>query len=137
MNARVREMIKEALESDGVEEIYAMGERQEVNIFDEEYLAKIEKIKLPNTKLKLFQKLLKKAIDDFGKVNKAQGVDFSKRFKSLVDKYNERKESDVLRSEVLEDFTDEILDLYYALKKEQQSFMDLGSILRKKPSTTS
>ena len=45
---------------------------------------------------------------------------------TLVEKYNERKESDVLRSEVLEDFTDEIIDLYYALKKEKESFKDLG-----------
>ena len=45
---------------------------------------------------------------------------------SLVDRYNERKENDVLRSEVLEDFTDEIIDLYYELKKEKDSFKDLG-----------
>jgi type I restriction enzyme R subunit len=126
MNSKVRKMIQEALESDGVEEIYAMGEKDQVNIFDEDYLAKIEKIKLPNTKIKLLQKLLKKAIDDFGKVNKAQGVDFSHKFKSLVDRYNERKEDDVLRSEVLDEFTDEILALYYALRDEQQSFIGLG-----------
>ena len=45
---------------------------------------------------------------------------------ALVDRYNERKESDVLRSEVLEDFTDEIIDLYHALKKEKESFADMG-----------
>lgn len=127
MNAKVREMIKDALQSDGVEEIFKMGEQQgEVDIFDEEYLAKIEKIKLPNTKIKLLQQLLAKAIDDFKKVNKAKGVDFSKQFKALVDQYNERKEADVLRSEVLEDFTDEIIDLYHALRKEKESFADLG-----------
>jgi type I restriction enzyme R subunit len=126
MNARVREMIQDALESDGVEEIYAMGDKEQVNIFDDEYLAKIEKIKLPNTKIKMLQKLLKKAIDDFGKVNRAQGVDFSNKFKVLVDRYNERKEDDVLRSEVLDEFTDEILALYYALRDEQKSYKDLG-----------
>lgn len=127
MNAKVREMIKDALQSDGVEEIFKMGEQQgEVDIFDEEYLAKIEKIKLPNTKIKLLQQLLAKAIDDFKKVNKAKGVDFSKQFKALVDQYNERKEADVLRSEILEDFTDEIIDLYHALRKEKESFADLG-----------
>lgn len=128
MNARVRELIKEALHSDGVEEIFKLGEEAgtEVDIFDEDYMTKIDKIKLPNTKIKLLQQLLKKAIGDFKKVNKVKGIDFSKKFQSLVDKYNERKESDVLRSEVLEDFTDEIIDLYYALKKEKESFADLG-----------
>ena len=128
MNVRVREMIKEALQSDGVEEIFKMGEDQgkEVDIFDDDYLAKIEKIKLPNTKIKLLQHLLAKAIDDFKKVNKIKGVDFFKKFKTLVDKYNERKEQDVLVSNVLEDFTDEIIDLFHALKKEKESFGDLG-----------
>lgn len=128
MNAKVREMIKDALQSDGVEEIFKLGDdkQAEVDIFDDDYLAKIEKIKLPNTKIKLLQQLLTKAIEDFKKTNKVKGVDFSEKFKALVDRYNERKEQDVLRSEVLEEFTDEIIDLYHALKKERDSFADLG-----------
>jgi type I restriction enzyme R subunit len=128
MNARVREMIEDALESEGVVEITKLGneEAKQVDIFDEDYLAKIEKIKLPNTKIKLLQKLLAKAIEDFKKVNKVKGVDFSRRFKTLVDRYNERKETDTLRSEVLEDFTDEIIDLYHDLREEKESFNEMG-----------
>ena len=42
MNARVQAMIKDALASDGVEEIFKMGEEQgrEHELFDEDYLAK-------------------------------------------------------------------------------------------------
>jgi len=128
MNAKVRELIKDALASDGVEEIFKMGEEQgqQIDLFDEDYLAKIEKIKLPNTKLKLLQQLLAKAIDDFKKINKIKGIDFSEKFKSLVERYNERKEQDVLVSNVLEDFTDEIIDLFRALKKEKESFAEMG-----------
>ena len=128
MNTKVQKMIAEALKSDGVEEIFKMGEgdTSEVDIFDPDYLAKIEKIKLPNTRVKLLQQLLAKAIEEFKKVNKIKGVDFSKQFKALVEKYNDRSEADVLRSEVLEDFTDEIIDLYHAIKKEKNSFEDLG-----------
>ena len=46
--------------------------------------------------------------------------------KALVDEYNQRKEQDVLVSNVLEDFTVEIIDLIHALKKEKESFTDLG-----------
>ena len=46
---------------------------------------------------------------------------FSNKFQLLVSKYNERKEQDVLRSEVLEEFTDEIIDLYQSLKKERKN----------------
>jgi type I restriction enzyme, R subunit len=128
MNIRVKQMLQDAIESDGVEEIFKLGDdsQTEIDIFSDDYMAKIDKIKLPNTKIKLLQKLLAKAIDDVKKINKITGIDFSKRLQSIVDKYNERKESDVLRSEVLEDFTDEIIDLYYALKKEKDSFKDLG-----------
>jgi len=128
MNNRVRQLLQDAIESDGVEEIFKLGDdsQTEIDIFSDDYMAKIDKIKLPNTKIKLLQKLLAKAIDDVKKINKITGIDFSKRLQSIVDKYNERKESDVLRSEVLEDFTDEIIDLYYALKKEKDSFKDLG-----------
>ena len=128
MNAKVREMIKDALESDGVEEIFKMGKDKgaEVDIFNEDYLEKISKIKLPNTKIKLLEQLLNKAISDFKKINKVKGIDFSKKFQALVERYNERKEQDVLVSNVLEDFTNEIIDLFHALKKEKESFTDLG-----------
>lgn len=134
MNARVREMIHEALQSDGVEEIFKLGEDTSgaMDIFDDDYLAKIEKIKLPNTKIKLLQQLLAKAIDDFKKVNKTKGIDFAQKFKALVDLYNERKEDDVLVSNVLEDFSSEIVDLIHALKKERESYADLGIDLEEK-----
>lgn len=134
MNNRVRNMIQEALESEGVEEIFKLGEtgETEVDIFSDDYLAKLDKIKLPNTKIKLLQKLLAKAIQDIQKINKIMGIDFTKRLQFIVDKYNERKESDVLDSMVLEDFTDEIIDLYFALKKEKDSFKDLGIDIEEK-----
>jgi len=130
MNIKVREMIAEAIKSDGVEEIFKLGNEDgsegAIDIFDEDYLAKIDKIKLPNTKIKLLQKLLEKAIGEVAKTNKMQGVDFTKKFQALVDKYNERKEDDVLVSSVLEDFSDEIIDLYHDLKTEMTSFADMG-----------
>ncbi len=134
MNAKVREMVAEALKADGVEEIFKLGEdgAAEMDIFDDDYLAKIEKIKLPNTKIKLLQQLLARAIEDFKKINKTKGIDFAKKFKALVEHYNERKEDDVLVSNVLEDFSDEIVDLIQALKKERESYADLGIDLEEK-----
>ncbi|MGE9271002.1 MAG: DUF3387 domain-containing protein, partial [Verrucomicrobiales bacterium] len=132
MNAKVREMISEALQSDGIEEIFQLGEdgAAEIDIFGDDYLAKIEKVKLPNTKIKLLQQLLKRAIDDLQKVNKIKGVDFSKKFQALVAKYNERDEQTTLVSGVLEDFTEiitqQLFELFHDLKKEKESFGELG-----------
>ena len=130
MNAKVREMIAEAIKSDGVEEIFKLGNQDDsesaIDIFDEDYLAKIDKIKLPNTKIKLLQKLLEKAIGEVSKTNKVQATDFTKKFQAIVEKYNERKEEDVLVSSVLEDFSNDIIDLYHDLKTEMTSFEDMG-----------
>ncbi|WP_371264641.1 type I restriction enzyme endonuclease domain-containing protein [Neptunomonas phycophila] len=90
-----------------------------------EKIAKIDKIKLPNTKIKLLQKLLEKAIGEVSKTNKMQAVDFSKKFKALVDKYNERKD-DVLESSALTDISNDFVGLIYALKAEVTSFADMG-----------
>ena len=128
MNAKVREMIAQAIQSDGVEEVFKLGEDSAatIDIFDEDYLAKIDKIKLPNTKIQLLQKMLQKALEGFKQTNKAKGIEFTQRFQTLVNKYNERKEEDVLVSEVLEEFSDEIIDLMADLKREMSSYEGMG-----------
>jgi type I restriction enzyme, R subunit len=120
MNAKVREMIKDALQSDGVQEIFKLGNEDETeqNLFDEDYLAKIDKIKLPNTKIKLLQQLLAKVIGEMKKVNKVKGVDFSRKMQVLVDRYNQRDESDILRSEVYEEMAEQLTNLIWEVHKE-------------------
>jgi type I restriction enzyme R subunit len=121
-------MIKDALESDGVQEIFKLGDEAETeqDLFDEDYLAKIDKIKLPNTKIKLLQQLLAKAIGEIKKVNKVKGIDFSKKMQSLVEKYNERKEDDVLRSEVYEEMAEHLTNLIWEIQKEFSAGIELG-----------
>ncbi len=129
MNERVREMIQEALLSEGVEEILKLGQDNQegaIDIFSDEYLAKIDQIKLPNTKIKLLQNLLNKAIAAYQKVNKIKGVDFSKKLKALVDRYNERPDNITFANDVLEDVAQQFADLFKELQKERNSFMDLG-----------
>ncbi|MDP0563365.1 MAG: DUF3387 domain-containing protein [Candidatus Endonucleobacter sp. (ex Gigantidas childressi)] len=81
---------------------------------------------MPNTKIQLLKKLLEKAIGEVSKTNKVQGVNFTKKLKALVDKYNERKEGDVLDSSVLTDIANEFVDLCGELKAEANSFADMG-----------
>ncbi|MED3835907.1 type I restriction endonuclease subunit R [Peribacillus frigoritolerans] len=129
MNEKVRLMIQEALISEGVEEVFILDKNDPKNnadIFSNEYMAKIDKIKLPNTKIKLLQKLLSKAIEEFKKTNRIQGVDFSKRLKKLIDHYNERKDFQAMQSDVLDDVADQFADLFAELVNERNSFKDLG-----------
>ena len=128
MNAKVREMIKEALQSDGVEEIFKLGDEAETeqDIFDEDYLAKINKIKLPNTKIKLLQQLLAKVIAEIKKVNRVKGVDFTKKMQALVERYNDRDTNDILRSEVYEEMASALTDLIWEVHKEFSAGDALG-----------
>ena len=43
-----------------------------------------------------------------------------------MDKYNERDEQTTLVSDVLDDFAGEIVDLFHALKREKESFGEMG-----------
>ncbi|MDP2365000.1 MAG: DUF3387 domain-containing protein, partial [Ignavibacteria bacterium] len=129
MNDQVRKMIEEALISEGIEEIFKLDEsdpKNNVNIFGEEYMAKIDKIILPNTKIKLLQKLLSCAISEFKKTNRIKGIDFSNKLKKLVELYNERKDFEIFKSDVLDDVAEQFTNLFEELKKERNSFIELG-----------
>lgn len=128
MNARVREMIKAALESDGVEEIFKLGEEGEAqqDIFDEDYLEKIGKIKLPNTKIKLLQQLLAKVIGEMRKVNRTKGIDFTKKMQAIVAKYNDRNQNDVFGSEFYDVLANELTDLILNVYNEFSAGDELG-----------
>ena len=120
MNARVREMIKDALQSEGVSEIFKIGEgnEKEQDIFDPDYLDRISKIKLPNTKIKLLQQLLSKVIGELKKVNRVRGIDFSKKMEAIVERYNNREVNDIMRSEVFEEMAEALTNLIWDVHKE-------------------
>lgn len=134
MNEKVRELVKDALQSEGVEEIFKMGAEHghEISIFDDDYLAKIENIKQPNTKMELLQQLLKKAIGEFKKTNKVKSIDFSKKMSAIVQKYNERDENSTMHATVIKDFTDQIIDLIHQMRDEVNSYQDMGIDIEEK-----
>ena len=129
MNTKVRKMIEEALISEGIEEVFKLDKNDgntNEDIFSDAYLEKIEKLQLPNTKIKLLQKLLAKAIEAFKKTNRIKGIDFSQKLKKLVEIYNERKDFPSFANDVLDDVTDQFVNLFRELQQERQSFLDLG-----------
>ena len=126
MNARVREMLEGAIQSDGIEELFETGKHITVDIFSDEYIDKINAIKLPNTKIKILQRLLNQAITEFRKVNKIKAVEFADRLKKLVDDYNNRRMDEAYTKQVLDEVAEELTKLLEKLKEEKDSFKDLG-----------
>lgn len=126
MNARVREMVQEAIQSDGVEQLFEAGKHIDIDIFSDEYIEKIQCIPLPNTKVKILQRLLSQAINEFKKVNKIKGVEFSERLQQVIDNYNDRRKDEAYANEVLDDVAEQLSKLFQQMKKEKNSFEGMG-----------
>lgn len=127
MNIAVEEMVKRAIACTGIENI--VDEYKEIDIFSEEFLKELEKIKMPATKFNALLKLLKKAIHNYGRINKIKSVEFTEMLKQVVNKYNSRDKL-VFTSEVVADFIDDLsnqlLDILRQLKEDQTSFEQMG-----------
>ncbi|UOO38710.1 type I restriction endonuclease subunit R [Oscillospiraceae bacterium CM] len=126
MNARVRELLEGAIQSDGIEELFETGKHISVDIFSDEYMDKINAIQLPNTKIKILQRLLTQAIDEFKKVNKIMGIEFADRLKHVIDEYNNRRRDEAYANEVLDDVAEQLAKLLEELKGEKESFKKMG-----------
>ena len=127
MNRKVSQMIAEALQSEGVEEVIQVNAKaKDLDLLSLDYMTRLEKLKLPNTKVKLMEKLLRTIITDFKRVNKMKGVDFTKRLNALVQKYNDRSDNAVFAEEVLNEVAKQMAELLQEVNKEKKSFKDLG-----------
>ena len=129
MNAHVREMLEGAIQSEGVEEVFSTDtdmDAEAIDLFSEEYLERISRIKLPNTKVKILTQLLKKKIGDFKKVNKIKGVSFEERLYKILEDYNNRMTDVEYIKKILDDVSEQLLDLLKDIKDEEISFAGIG-----------
>lgn len=126
MNDKVRKLLDSAIQSDGIEELFETGKHIDVDIFSDEYMARIEKIPMPNTKIKALQRLLSYAIEEFKRVNKIKSIEFAERMKAVVETYNNRRKDEAFANEVLDDVANQLVDLIQDLKAERNSFQDIG-----------
>lgn len=147
MNKQVARMIEEAIQAEGVTEIFSVEKdtpRLQEEIFSTKYIERINRIPLINTKIKILQKLLRQAIENYRKVNKMKGVDFSKRMNAIVDLYNARRKDKTFANEVLDDVAEQLTKLLEELGKdkselptgietfEEKAFFDILETLAKK-----
>lgn len=127
MNQVVEEMVKNAISCNGVENI--INNNKSIDLFSDDFIKQMNSVKLPISKFNALLKLIKRAIKEYGKINKVKSVDFEERIKQVVDKYNTRDKL-VFTSEVVEDFvnnlSDELLRIFKDLEEDKKSFNMLG-----------
>lgn len=113
-----------------VEEYQTLEHRIELK--RDEYLERINRIPMVNTKIKILQRLLKNAIDDYRKINKIKGVDFTERMNAVVDLYNARRKDKAFANEVLDDVAEQLTKLLEELGKDKHSFEELNITFEEK-----
>jgi type I restriction enzyme R subunit len=127
MNQVVEDMVKKAISCNGVEDI--IDENKTMDFFSEEFKKQLTSIKLPISKFNALLKLLRKAINEYGKVNKVKSLDFDERLKKVIEKYNTRDKL-LFTSEVVDDFvnnlSDELIKIFQDLDEDKTSFEKLG-----------
>ena len=129
MNAHVQKMLEDAIKSEGVEEVFSTDtsvNAEAVDLFSDDYLTRISRIKLPNTKIKILTQLLKKKVDEFKKVNKIKAKTFEERLKAIVNDYNSRMSDVDYIKGILDNVADQLMDLMKKIKEEQDSFSTMG-----------
>lgn len=128
MNIRVRQLMEDALHSDGVEDVVKIVEDNngDFDIFDPSHIDRISNIQLPNIKRKMLERLLRQQISEYQKVNKLKALEFKERLEGLLKDYNDRSDDAVFADQVMSEVTDRITELIRELEKERESFKDLG-----------
>lgn len=126
MNRHVQSMVEAAIASTGVEDIINSNTEE---LFDDKFLEELDSLDMPITKFNALLKLLRRAIDQYGKVNQVKAVEFSERLDKVVKDYNNR-DAQLFVSEVTADFinslSDEIMKILKDLQIDMDSFKELG-----------
>ena len=133
MNRYVEEMVRQAISCNGVENIVNAADAEE--IFSEEFLKKVDDVKMPSTKFNALLKMLKAAINKYKQKNKAKADEFNELLKKVVERYNSR-DNLVFTSGVVSDFvdslSDELINILSQLEDDKKSFEKLGITFEEK-----
>lgn len=138
MNKHITELVNRAISSTYSGKEFNFDEQPTDDIqmlFSDEFIDKLKKIPYPNTKYQALVKLLKRAIKEFGKTNRLKAIEFSKKLKNVIDRYNSRNTiSDVedIIDDVVNNLSEELEKIFTDLKQEKQSFEDLGITFEEK-----
>lgn len=126
MNNVVEEMVRNAITCTGIENI--VSKQKSIDVFSDDFLQQLDKIKMPITKFNALLKLLKKAIFSYSHTNKVKAIEFDQRLKQVVEEYNNRDKL-VFTNKVITDFVNnlskQLIKIINDLKEDQHSYKTL------------
>lgn len=132
MNQHVAELVNRAISSTYSGKDFKFDDQQTDNVqslFSDEFIERLKRIPYPNTKYQALVKLLKKAIKEFGRTNRLKAIEFSKKLRDVIDRYNSRNtisDVDDIIEDVVDNLSEELEKIFRDLKREKQSFESMN-----------
>lgn len=131
INARIMKLLEQAIEQDGVYNIFAEAGKKnpEISILSEEYMEKIRKMKHKNIAAEMLRKLLEDNIRVFARTGVVKSQLFSEKMQKLLKMYNNRLITSAEVIEELLNLSKEMTEAYKAgdekgLSVEELAFYD-------------
>lgn len=139
MNRAVANMVREAIAVQGVESLFNEADQQE-DIFDDDFMQRLDAIKMPNTKFQMLVKMLRKAITEYKRVNKVAAQRFEELLQATIDEYNTRDDftftnetateaiNEIQRQvdEKVTNLSGRIVEIFKELNIDKAKFKELG-----------
>ncbi len=131
INTRIMKLLEQAIEQDGVYNIFAeTGKKNpEISILSEEYMEKIRRMKYKNIAAEMLRKLLEDNIRVFARTGVVKSQLFSEKMQKLLKMYNNRLITSAEVIEELLNLSKEMTEAYQAgdekgLSTEELAFYD-------------
>ena len=131
INARIMKLLEQAIEQDGVYNIFAEAGKKnpEISILTEEYMEKIRRMKHKNIAAEMLRKLLEDNIHVFARTGVVKSQLFSEKMQKLLKMYNNRLITSAEVIEELLNLSKEMTEAYKAgdekgLTTEELAFYD-------------
>lgn len=131
INSRIMTMLEQAIEQDGVYNIFVQAGKKnpEISILSEEYMEKIRRMKHRNIAAEMLRKLLEDNIRVFAKTGVVKSQLFSEKMQNLLKMYNNRLITSAEVIEELLNLSKEMTEAYQAgdekgLSLEELAFYD-------------
>lgn len=119
MNARINELLKQSIKSDGVINVFA-DVKQEFSLFDPKFLDEIANMKEKNLAVEILKKLLAEQISVYRRTNVVKSEKFSELIQAAMNKYINGL---ITNAEVIE----ELLKIAKEIKDGEQPIGDLNA----------
>lgn len=140
MNRNVARMVEEALKYNQVESILEGGEEED--IFSPEYYERLSDVKMPATKLEILVKMLRRQINEYGRINQVAAKTFREMLEKTIEQYHERRKSlsakeagatqEEASEKIIQNATEQALNILREMQADRLSFRKIGLTFEEK-----